>query len=134
MAKQVDRLLGTAVYLQRHAHAVMLGWCMFGADSEEDCSTGGIYLQTNVWDATTRRDIVKGGITGCVDHTVEAAHCTVVDAASPKIPFAFDRDVEGAAVSSALRIGPGDTASSLAAASPCARNTASPDHHGPARI
>lgn len=106
MAKQVDRLLGAAVYLQRQAHAVMLGWCMFGADSEEDCSTEGTYLQTNVWDATTRRDIVEGGITGCVDHTVEAAHRTVVEAASPKIPFAFDRDVEGAAVPAPSGSGP----------------------------
>ncbi|MFF9607824.1 hypothetical protein ACF1GY_37170 [Streptomyces sp. NPDC014684] len=32
-AKEVDRLLGTAVYVQRHAHAAMLGRCVLGADS-----------------------------------------------------------------------------------------------------
>lgn len=32
--KEVDRLLGTAVYLQRHAHAAMLGRCVLGADGD----------------------------------------------------------------------------------------------------
>ncbi|MFI1834151.1 hypothetical protein [Streptomyces olivaceoviridis] len=38
-AKEVDRLLGTAVHFQRHAPAAMLGRCVLGADSKEDCST-----------------------------------------------------------------------------------------------
>ncbi|MEE1831782.1 hypothetical protein [Streptomyces sp. SP17KL33] len=37
--KEVDRLLGTSVYFQRHAHAAMLERCVLGADSKEDCST-----------------------------------------------------------------------------------------------
>ncbi|MFE9024373.1 hypothetical protein ACFYNL_38310 [Streptomyces sp. NPDC007808] len=73
IAKEVDRLLGTAVYLQRHAHAAMLGRCVLGADSKEDCSTEGANLQLNVWDGITRRNIVEDGTTGCVAHTVEAA-------------------------------------------------------------
>jgi hypothetical protein len=57
--KEVDRLLATAVYLQRHAHAAMLGRCVLGADSKENCSAEGANLQLNVWDDTTRRDIVE---------------------------------------------------------------------------
>ncbi|MEU1449940.1 MULTISPECIES: hypothetical protein [Streptomyces] len=58
LEKHVDRLLGKAVYLQRHAHAAMLGRCVLGADSKEDCSTEGARLQLNVWDGHTRRDMV----------------------------------------------------------------------------
>ncbi|MEV6408656.1 hypothetical protein AB0M58_37920 [Streptomyces bobili] len=108
--KEVDRLLGTAVYLQRHAHAAMLGRCVLGADSKEDCSTEGANLQLNVWDDTTRRDIVEDGTTGCVAHTVEAARRTMADPASRKILLAFARDDEGIAVSRALGLGPDDTA------------------------
>lgn len=107
--KEVDRLLGTAVYRQRHAHAAMLGRCVLGADSKEDCSTEGANLQLNVWDDTTRRDIVEDGTTGCVAHTVEAARRTMADPASRKILLAFVRDDEGAAVSRALGLGPDDT-------------------------
>ncbi|MFE7267127.1 hypothetical protein ACFU9B_34565 [Streptomyces sp. NPDC057592] len=39
LEKHVDRLLGKAVHLQRHAHAAMLGRCVLGADYKEDCST-----------------------------------------------------------------------------------------------
>ncbi|WP_328965534.1 hypothetical protein [Streptomyces virginiae] len=42
--KEVERLLDTAVYLQRHAHAALLGRCVLGADSKEDCSTEGANL------------------------------------------------------------------------------------------
>ncbi|MEU9671768.1 hypothetical protein AB0E25_40940 [Streptomyces bobili] len=108
--KEVDRLLGTAVYLQRHAHAALLGRCVLGADSKEDCSTEGANLQLNVWDDTTRRDIVEDGTTGCVAHTVEAARRTMADPASRKILLAFARDDEGIAVSRALGLGPDDTA------------------------
>ncbi|MEU8489317.1 hypothetical protein [Streptomyces sp. NPDC048641] len=112
--KEVDRLLGTAVYLQRHAHAAMLGRCVLGADSKEDCSTEGANLQLNVWgDDSRRRDIVEDGTTGCVTHTVEAARRTMADPASRKIFLAFDRDDEGTAVSRALGLGPDDTAQFL---------------------
>lgn len=108
--KEVDRLLGTAVYFQRHAHAAMLGRCVLGADSKEDCSAEGANLQLNVWDDTTRRDIVEDGTTGCVAHTVEAARRAMADPASRKILLAFVRDDEGTAVSRALGLGPDDTA------------------------
>lgn len=38
-AKEVDRLLGTAVHFRRHAPAAMLGRCVLGADSKGGCST-----------------------------------------------------------------------------------------------
>ncbi|MEV8347111.1 hypothetical protein [Streptomyces niveus] len=107
--KEVHRLLGTAVYLQRHAHAAMLGRCVLGAGSKEDCSTEGATLQLNVWDERTRRDIVEDGTTGCVAHTVEAAHRTIADPASRKILLAFAATDEGTAVSHALGLGPDDT-------------------------
>lgn len=107
--KEVSRLLGTAVYLQRHAHAALLGRCVLGADSKEDCSTEGARLQLNVWDDTTRREIVEDGTTGCVTHTVEAARRTMADPASHKILLAFVHDDEGTAVSHALGLGPDDT-------------------------
>lgn len=110
LEKHVGRLLGKAVYLQRHAHAAMLGRCVLGADSKEDCSTEGANLQLNVWDDTTRRDIVEDGTTGCVAHIVEAARRTMADSASRKILLAFVRDDEGTAVSRALGLGPDDTA------------------------
>ncbi|MFD8820983.1 hypothetical protein ACFV1C_01195 [Streptomyces sp. NPDC059605] len=111
--KEVDRLLGTAVYFQRHAHAVLLGRCVLGADSKEDCSTKGANLQLNVWDDKTRRDIVEDGTTGCVVHTVEAARRAMADPASRKILLAFVRHDEGAAVAHALGLGPDDTAQFL---------------------
>ncbi|WP_411139031.1 hypothetical protein [Streptomyces sp. C10] len=107
--KEVDRLLGKAVYLQRHAHAAMLGRCVLGADSKQDCSTEGAHLQLNIWDDTTRRDIVEDGTTGCVSHTVEAARRAMADPASRKILLAFARDDEGTAVSRALGLEPADT-------------------------
>ncbi|MFB6514092.1 hypothetical protein ACFCW4_33110 [Streptomyces virginiae] len=106
--KEVERLLDTAVNLQRHAHAALLGRCVLGADSKEDCSTEGANLQLNVWDDTTRRDVVEDGTTGCVAHTIEAARRTMADHASRKIVLAFVRDDEGAAVARALRLGPDD--------------------------
>ncbi|MFE1901612.1 hypothetical protein [Streptomyces yangpuensis] len=106
--KEVERLLDTAVYLQRHAHAALLGRCVLGADSKEDCSTEGANLQLNVWDDSTRRDIVEDGTTGCVAHTVEAARRTMAAPASRKIVLAFVRDSEGTAVARALRLGPHD--------------------------
>ncbi|MGW5852468.1 hypothetical protein ACWFQ8_31835 [Streptomyces sp. NPDC055254] len=108
--KEVDRLLATAAYLQRHAHAAVLGRCVLGADSKEDCSNEGANLQLNVWDDTTRQDIVEDGTTGCVAHTVEAACRTMADPASHKILLAFVRDDEGTAVSRALGLGPDDAA------------------------
>ncbi|MDP9616347.1 hypothetical protein JOF35_008685 [Streptomyces demainii] len=69
----------------------MLGRCVLGADSKEDCSTEGADLQLNVWDDTTRRDIVEDGTTGCVAHTVEAARRAMADPASRKILLAFNR-------------------------------------------
>ncbi|MFD7919753.1 hypothetical protein ACFV3R_11055 [Streptomyces sp. NPDC059740] len=112
--KEVDRLLGTAVYLQRHAHAAMLGRCVLGADSKEDCSTEGANLQLNVWDDNARRrDVVEDGTTGCVAHTVEAARRTMADPASRKILLAFVRDDEGTEVARALGLGPDDTAQFL---------------------
>ncbi|MFF8867859.1 hypothetical protein ACF08B_38110 [Streptomyces sp. NPDC015139] len=112
-AREVDRLLGTAVYFQRHAHAAMLGRCVLGADSKEDCSTEGANLQLNVWDDTTRRDIVEDGTTGCVAHTVETARRAMADPASEKILLAFVRDDEGTTVARALGLGPDDTAQLL---------------------
>ncbi|WP_274919436.1 hypothetical protein [Streptomyces sp. WZ-12] len=106
--KEVDRLLGKAVYLQRHAHAALLGRCVLGADSKEDCSTEGANLQLNVWDDKTRRDIIEDGTTGCVAHIVEAARRIMADPASHKILLAFVRDDEGTAVSHALGLGPDD--------------------------
>jgi hypothetical protein len=82
---------------------------VLGADSKEDCSTEGARLQLNVWDDTTRRDIVEDGTTGCVAHTVEAARRSMADPASRKILLAFVHDDEGAAVSRALGLGPDDT-------------------------
>ncbi|MER5781259.1 hypothetical protein ABT104_05950 [Streptomyces mobaraensis] len=108
--KEVDRLLSTAVYFQRHAHAALLGRCVLGADSKEDCSTEGANLQLNVWDDTTRRDIVEDGTIGCVAHTVEAARRAMADSASRKILLAFVHDEEGTAVARALGLGPDDTA------------------------
>ncbi|MFF0754593.1 hypothetical protein [Streptomyces sp. NPDC004267] len=108
--KEVDRLLGKAVYLQRHAHAAMLGRCVLGADSKEDCSTEGANLQLNVWDDKSRREIVEDGTTGCVAHTVEAARRAMADHASRKILLAFVREPEGTAVARALGFGPDDTA------------------------
>ncbi|MCZ0983794.1 hypothetical protein O1L60_44315 [Streptomyces diastatochromogenes] len=108
--KEVDRLLGKAVYLQRHAHAAMLGRCVLGADSKEDCSTEGATLQLNVWDDTTRRDIVEDGTTGCVTHIVEAARRVMADTATRRILLAFVRHDEGATVARALGLGPDDTA------------------------
>ncbi|MFF0088272.1 hypothetical protein ACFYR1_53215 [Streptomyces canus] len=107
--KEVDRLLGKAVYLQRHAHAAMLGRCVLGADSKEDCSTEGANLQLNVWNDKTRRDIVEEGTTGCVTHTVEAARRTMAAPASRKILLVFAREDEGTAVSRTLGLGPDDT-------------------------
>ncbi|MFD9466185.1 hypothetical protein [Streptomyces sp. NPDC060027] len=109
LEKEVDRLLEKSDYLQRHAHAAMLGRCVLGADSKEDCSTEGARLQLNVWDDTTRREIVEDGTTGCVTHTVGAARRTMADPASHKILLAFVHDDEGAAVSRALGLGPDDT-------------------------
>lgn len=111
--KEVDRLLGKAVYLQRHAHAATLGRCVLGADSKEDCSTEGANLQLNVWDDRRRREIVEDGTTGCVAHTVEAARRIMADPASRKILLAFVREDEGTAVSHALGLGPADTAQFL---------------------
>ncbi|MFL4910736.1 hypothetical protein ACJ6WF_48510 [Streptomyces sp. MMS24-I2-30] len=91
----------------------MLGRCVLGADSKEDCSTEGADLQLNIWDDTTRRHIVEDGTTGCVTHTVEAARRTMADPASRKILLAFVRDDEGTAVSQALGLGPDDTAQFL---------------------
>lgn len=108
LEKEVDRLLEKSVYLQRHAHAAMLGRCVLGADSKEDCSTEGANLQLNVWDDTTRRDIVEDGTTGCVTHTVEAARRAMADPASRKILLAFVRDDEGLAVCRAIGLGPDD--------------------------
>ncbi|MFE1198695.1 hypothetical protein ACFW6E_39135 [Streptomyces olivaceoviridis] len=48
-----------------------LGRCVLGADSNGGCSTEGANLQLNVWDDTTRRDIVDDGTTGCVAHSVD---------------------------------------------------------------
>lgn len=107
--REIDRLLDKAVYFQRHAHAALLGRCVLGADSEEDCSTEGARLQLNVWDATTRRDIVEDGTTGCVTHTLEAARRAMADPESRKILLAFARDDEGTSVSRALALGPDDT-------------------------
>ncbi|MFJ2819016.1 MULTISPECIES: hypothetical protein [unclassified Streptomyces] len=107
--KEVDRLLATAVYFQRHAHAALLGRCVLGADSKEDCSTEGANLQLNIRDDTTRRDIVEDGTTGCVAHTVEAARRAMADPASRKILLAFVRNEEGTAVARALGLGPDDT-------------------------
>ncbi|MFJ8596409.1 hypothetical protein [Streptomyces sp. NPDC093598] len=112
-AKEVDRLLGTAVYFQRHAHAAMLGRCVLGADSKEDCSTEGANLQLDVWDETTRRDIVEDGTTGCVAHIVEAARRAMADPVSRKILLVFVRDDEGTAVARALGLRPDDTAQLL---------------------
>ncbi|MFE6155580.1 hypothetical protein [Streptomyces sp. NPDC057889] len=58
---EIDHLLGKAVNLQRQAHAAMLGRCVLGADSQQDCSTEGAHLQLNVWDAHTRRDTRSPG-------------------------------------------------------------------------
>jgi hypothetical protein len=79
LEKEIDRLLDKAVYFQRHAHAALLGRCVLGADSNQDCSTEGARLQLNVWDDTTRRDIVEDGTTGCVAHTIEAARRAMAD-------------------------------------------------------
>ncbi|MDT0485351.1 hypothetical protein [Streptomyces doebereineriae] len=108
LEKEVNRLLGKAVYLQRHAHAAMLGRCVLGADSKEDCSTEGAHLQLNIWDDHTRRDIVEDGTTGCVTHIVEAARRTMADPASRRILLAFNSGDEGTAVSRALGLGPAD--------------------------
>ncbi|MFJ6791991.1 hypothetical protein [Streptomyces angustmyceticus] len=107
--REIDRLLGKAVYLQRHAHAAMLGRCVLGADSKEDCSTEGARLQLNVWDDTTRREIVEDGTTGCVAHTVEAARRTMADPASRQIFLAFAHGSEGEAVARALGLESADT-------------------------
>ncbi|MFB9608599.1 hypothetical protein ACFFTQ_37170 [Streptomyces roseofulvus] len=109
LERAIDRLLGKAVYLQRHAHAAMLGRCVLGADSKEDCSTEGANLQLNVWDDKTRREIIEDGTTGCVTHTVEAARRAMADPASRKILLAFVREAEGTAVAGALGFGPDDT-------------------------
>ncbi|MFJ3099117.1 hypothetical protein [Streptomyces hydrogenans] len=109
LERAIDRLLGKAVYLQRHAHAAMLGRCVLGADSKEDCSTEGANLQLNVWDDKTRREIIEDGTTGCVSHTVEAARRAMADPASRKILLAFVRHEEGTAVAYALGFGPDDT-------------------------
>lgn len=111
--EEVDRLLATAVYFQRHAHAALLGRCVLGADSKEDCSIEGANLQLNIRDDKTRRDIVEDGTTGCVAHTVEAARRAMAEPASRKILLAFIRDEEGAAVARALGLGPDDTAQFL---------------------
>ncbi|WP_331755204.1 hypothetical protein OG936_38190 (plasmid) [Streptomyces sp. NBC_00846] len=109
LEKYTAEVLKKVVYLQRHAHAAMLGRCVLGADSKEDCSTEGANLQLNVWDERTRRDIVEDGTTGCVAHTIEAARRTMADPASRKILLAFVHDDEGTAVSRALGLGPDDT-------------------------
>ncbi|MFJ5787937.1 hypothetical protein [Streptomyces hydrogenans] len=109
LERAIDRLLGKAVYLQRHAHAAMLGRCVLGTDSKEDCSTEGANLQLNVWDGKSRREIVEDGTTGCVAHTVEAARRAMADPASRKILLAFVREAEGTAVAGALGLGPDDT-------------------------
>ncbi|MEU6011251.1 hypothetical protein [Streptomyces sp. NPDC047453] len=109
LEKEVDRLLDKAVYLQRHAHAAMLGWCVLGTDSKEDCFTEGARLQLNIWDDTTRRDMVEDGTTGCVAHIVEGARRTMADPTRRKILLAFSHDDEGVAVSRALGLGPADT-------------------------
>jgi hypothetical protein len=110
LERALDRLLDKAVYLQRHAHAALLGRCVLGADSKEDCSTEGARLQLNVWDNKTRRDIVEDGTTGCVTHTVEAARRAMADPSSRKILLAFVHKDGGATVSSALGLEPDDTA------------------------
>ncbi|WP_217231235.1 hypothetical protein [Streptomyces anulatus] len=107
--RELDRLLEKAVYLQRHARAALLGRCILGAGSDTGCSTEGANLQLNIRNATTRRDIVEDGTTGCVAHTVEAARRAMSDPASHKILLAFASDDEGTAVSRALRLGPDDT-------------------------
>ncbi|GHJ26934.1 hypothetical protein TPA0910_13670 [Streptomyces hygroscopicus subsp. sporocinereus] len=91
LEQHAAEVLEKVVYLQRRAHAAMLGRCVLGADSKEDCSTEGADLQLNVWDDTTRRDIVEDGTTGCVAHTVEAARRAMADPASRKILLAFNR-------------------------------------------
>ncbi|MFF1400205.1 hypothetical protein ACFVZD_41350 [Streptomyces sp. NPDC058287] len=58
---EIDHLLGKAVYLPCQAHAAMLGRCVLGADSQQDCSIEGAHLQLNVWDAHTRRDTRSPG-------------------------------------------------------------------------
>ncbi|MEV5567916.1 hypothetical protein AB0L54_34435 [Streptomyces sp. NPDC052196] len=108
LEKSVAEVLEKVVYLQRHAHAALLGRCVLGADSKEECSTEGATLQLNVWDDITRRDIVEDGTTGCVAHTIEAARRTMADPVSRKIVLAFVRDAEGAAVCRALGLGPDD--------------------------
>ncbi|MFD3651620.1 hypothetical protein ACFWVT_07995 [Streptomyces cyaneofuscatus] len=92
----------------------MLGRCVLGADSKEDCSTEGATLQLNVWDDKTRRDIVEDGTTGCVAHTVEAARRTMSAPATRKILLAFVRsESEGTAVARTLGLGPDGTAQFL---------------------
>ncbi|MEU1792130.1 hypothetical protein ABZ553_40910 [Streptomyces sparsogenes] len=108
LEKHAVEVLEKVVYLQRRAHAAMLGRCGLGADSKKDCSTEGANLQLNVWDDTTRRDIVEDGTTACVAHTAEAARRAVTDPASRKILLAFNRDDEGLAVCRALGLGPDD--------------------------
>ncbi|MFI9630368.1 hypothetical protein [Streptomyces sp. NPDC052042] len=108
LEKHAEEVLGKVVYLQRHAHAALLGRCVLGADSKEDCSTEGANLQLNVWDERTRRDIVEDGTTGCVTHTIEAARRSMADPGSRKIVLAFVRDAEGLAVCRALGLGPDD--------------------------
>ncbi|MET9663048.1 hypothetical protein [Streptomyces sp. NPDC006510] len=125
--KEVDRLLGKAVYLQRHADAALLGRCVLGADSKEDRSTEGAHLQLNVWDDSTRRDIVEDGTTGCVAHTVEAARRTMADPASRKVLLGFVHDDEGAVISRALGLGPDDTSQFLPRGLTCAPSTAPSD-------
>ncbi|MFI1226247.1 MULTISPECIES: hypothetical protein [unclassified Streptomyces] len=107
--REVDRLLEKAVYLQRTARAALLGRCVLGAGSDEDCSTEGASLQLNVRDATTRRDIVEDGTYGCVAHTIEVARRVMADPASHKIFLGFASDDEAAVISRALRLGPDDT-------------------------
>ncbi|MYY04732.1 MULTISPECIES: hypothetical protein [unclassified Streptomyces] len=108
LEKYTAEALEKVVYLQRRAHAALLGRCVLGAGSKEDCSTEGANLQLNVWDDTTRRDIVEDGTTGCVAHTIEAARRTMADSASRKILLAFVSDAEGLAVCRALGLGPDD--------------------------
>ncbi|MEN8651730.1 hypothetical protein ABCR94_14155 [Streptomyces sp. 21So2-11] len=126
--KEIDRLLGTAVYLQRHAHAALLGRCVLGADSKEDCSTEGANLQLNVWDDTTRA--------GTSSKTAPRA-VSPTPSKPPAGPWPTPPAARSCWPSSATTKAPplpapsgsGRTTprSSSTAASPCAPNTASPD-------
>ncbi|WP_159048851.1 hypothetical protein [Streptomyces sp. NRRL B-3648] len=113
--------------MQRHAHAAMLGRCVLGADSKEDCSTESANLQRDVRDDTTRRDIVEDGTTGCVAHTVEAARRFMADPASRRSCSPSSATTKAPPLPALSGSGRTTPRSSSTAASSCARNTASAD-------